>query len=174
MIYRGCICTNVCIRVAVSGGAKWVSTRSREDLCSWHISATLHDRGERESMYPCSVNYDPSLSLSLALSLHILLQATRQDSDDLMMRETTWLFIQSRQVRRPCCWLRKTHTFEHSQTRMDKGINTPTANSEILLMLGWPRCWITLIFTIKICCRLFFYSTMLTCSHVACMLCHHI
>lgn len=60
------------MRAAVSGGAKWASTESRKDLCSWHISATLHDGGERESMYPCSVNYDPSLSASLSHSISLL------------------------------------------------------------------------------------------------------
>lgn len=69
-----CACVWICVRTRadVSGGAKWASAESRKDLCSWHISATVHDGGERASMYPCSANYDPSLSPSLSRSISLL------------------------------------------------------------------------------------------------------
>jgi len=63
VFYHVCICMSVC----VSGGAKWARAESRKDLCSWHISATVHDGGEGKSMYPCSANYDPSLTPSISL-----------------------------------------------------------------------------------------------------------
>ena len=81
-------------------------------------------------MYPCSANYDPSLSLPRSLTRSPS-SGSHQDSDDLMMRETT-LIIHTQQTSPLAVLLSHTDTLalEHIQTCTDTETHTPIAHSD--------------------------------------------
>lgn len=112
----------------ISGRAQ----RAEWKKCAHDTSQPHYTMEGRESMYPCSANYDPSCSPAHSISLLRLPPGQRWFNDE---RERTrerplWLFICSRQVHWPCYCLTETD-FKHTHTQMH-------AHWEIHKQRYWP------------------------------------
>lgn len=129
LLHRACICMNMCAWERLCLRELSGRTGGKKTPCSWHISATLHDGGKRESMYPCSANYDPSPSLSHSISLLRLPPGQRWFNDE---RETI-LIIHTQQTSPLAVLLSHTHT--HMFQRQKHARNTHTKTNRETLAL---------------------------------------